>query len=249
MAKKELTIVIPTYNEGDIIESSLRRISRALGNTCSQTEVIMADDGKDDLPLVIERLSNSFGFATVRVMRNTIPLGKGESTRTAFNASVGEIVGFIDVDLSVDPSFIHAAVQKIKDGNDICIASRIGNRWKSDKSLLTSLTATIFRSIHRNLLFGREKSFTDTQCGFKFFKREIALNLFKDLVATDGLTDLEILLKAVQSRYKISEIKVPRINDREGKRKLSRIFANETLSLCKIFCKYKLGFKIRASSQ
>ncbi len=244
MAKFELTIVVPTYNEGDIIESSLRRVSEALGDIRSRTEIIVADDGKDDLPVVIERCGESLGFSEIRVMRNGIHLGKGESIKRAFEVSRAAAVGFIDIDLSVDPSFIHGALQELNNGNDICIASRVGNRWKSDKSLLTSLLATMFSIVHRTLLFGSKRSFTDTQCGFKFFRREVALDLYKDLVAPDGLTDLEILLKAVKRNHKVSELKVPRVNDRVGKRKLSRIMIVETLALCRIFLKYKLGFNI-----
>ena len=244
MAKSDLTIVIPTYNEGDIIESSLKRISEALGSRRSQTEIIIADDGKDDLPIVIERSGRSFGFFVVRVIRNENRLGKGESVGRAFKSSGSNIVGFIDIDLSVAPSFIHDAIREIKNGNDICIASRVGNRFKSDKSLITSIVATIFSFIHQRLIFGRGRTFTDTQCGFKFFKHEVALDLFRDLVAMGGLFDLEILSKAVRQGYKISELKVPRINDRVGKKTITWIITHESFSLWRIFCKYRLGFKI-----
>lgn len=242
MAKFELTVVVPTYNESDIICSSLRRVSEALGDMRSKTEIIIADDGKDNLPIVVERCGKSLGFPAIVVMRNEVPLGKGKSVGRAFEASRGDIVGFIDIDLSVAPSFIQAAVREIKSGNDVCIASRVGNRFKSDNSLITSTVATIFSFIHRRLLFGRKRNFSDTQCGFKFFRREIALDLYRDLVTFDGLTDLEILLKSVRQGLKVSELKVPRVNDRVGKRKLSKILLSETLALCRIFFKYRLGF-------
>src|SRR5689334_15087332 len=126
MEKIELTIVIPTYNEGDIIESSLRIIGEALDDLRPKTEIVIADDGKDDLPAVIEQIGKSFGFSAIRVMRNPIPIGKGGSIREAFKVSRGRIVGFIDVDLSVAPSYIHDAVREIRGGNNISIASRVG---------------------------------------------------------------------------------------------------------------------------
>lgn len=236
-----LTVVIPTYNEGDIIESSLKRISEELGDLRAQTEIIIADDGTDELPEVVERCGASFGFSSISVLRNDTHLGKGDSIRRAFEVSRGDIVGFLDVDLSVGPSYISSAVREIRQGNDLCIATRVGDRFRTDGSLATSVLATTFAFIHRRLLFGAKRNFTDTQCGFKFFKRPVALDLFKNLVATDGLTDLEILLKAVLRGYAVSELEVPRINDRVGKRKLSRVIVFETLSLWRIFCKYKLG--------
>ena len=244
MTKSELTIVIPTYNEGDIIESALKCVSEALGELRKVTEIIIADDGNDDLPVVVERCGLLFGFVDVKVMRNKSRLGKGESIRKAFMVSQGDIIGFIDIDFSVAPSFIHDAVREIKNGSDICIASRVGNRFKSDGSLTTSIFGTLFGFINRSLLFNGNKSFSDTQCGFKFFKKEVALDLYRDLIATDGLTDLEVLIKAVKHGYKVSELKVPRFNDRVGKRKISSIFIPETISLCQIFCKYKLGLNL-----
>lgn len=241
MNRPELTLVIPTYNEGDIIEASLKAITGALGDMRSRTEVIIADDGADDLPEVIERCRGSFGLADIRVMRNRSRIGKGKSIGLAFGASRGDIVGFIDVDLSVAPSYIHAAVERVRSGDQVCVATRVGDRFKTDGSFVTSVIATIFTFIHRRLIFGGGRSFNDTQCGFKFFRKDAALLLYKDIVASDGLTDLEVLLKAVRLGYRISELEVPRRNDRVGKRKISSIFVSESLSLCRIFCRYRLG--------
>ncbi len=240
MTQYELTVVIPTFNEGDIIEASLKRVSAELGDLRSETEVIIADDGTDDLPAAVERCGVSCGFGAIRVIRNKTSLGKGDSIALAFRVAAGKVVGFIDVDFSVAPSYIHAALKEIQNGSDVCIASRVGNRFKSDHSVMTSISASAFSFVHRRIIFGRKKNFRDTQCGFKFFKREVAVDLYRDLVASDGLADLEVLLKAVQKGYTVSEIEVPRINDREGKRKLSRIIAYETISLWRIYRKYRI---------
>ncbi len=244
MNSPDITVVIPTFNEADIIEGSLRRVSQALGETRSHTEVIIADDGKDNLPEVVDRCRKSLGFAHLIVKRNVIPLGKGDAIAKAFMVAQGKVVGFIDVDFSVVPERILDAVAEIHKGYDICIASRVGNRLKTDKSLLTSVTATIFRILHRCFIFGFSKGFRDTQCGFKFFRREVAVDLFSDLVAMDGLADLEVLLKASRKGYTVAEIHVPRVNDRESKKNLSRIFAYEAISLWRIFCKYTLHMRV-----
>ncbi len=243
MAKFNLTIVIPTYNEGDIIEGSLKRVAADLGDLRTRTEIVIADDGSDNLPEVVNRSGKSLGFGTLRVIRNGDPLGKGISIQDAFHVSQGAIVGFIDVDFSVAPSYVHDAIREIRAGADICIGSRVGNRFKSDNSLMTSLAATAFAFAHRMFIFGWGRSFPDTQCGFKFFRREAAVDLYQGLVSKDGLTDLEVLVKAVKQKYKVVELKVPRINDRQGKRKLSRIFRHESVALWKIFLRYRLGFR------
>ncbi len=242
MSRYALTIVIPTFNEANVVVSSLTAITEALGDLRQHTEIIFADDGADDLPIIIEKFGKSFDLGNIRVMRNPEPIGKGGSIMNAFHSSEGAIVGFLDVDLSVHPRFIHDALRELNGGNHVTIASRVGNRLKSDKSLLKTAMATIFKFAHRTLLFGRGRTFSDTQCGFKFFRRDVAVDLYQDLVALDGLNDLEILIKAVNKGYLVSEIPVPRINDREGKIKLSTILTRETLSLWRIFRKYRLGW-------
>ena len=238
--KPELTIIIPTYNEADIIGNSLAVIASDIGGLCRSTEVIIADDGTDNLPELIRQAGASFGFASIRVMRNQDRLGKGRSIARAFQEAEGAIIGFIDIDLSVAPSYIPEAVRILEAGNDVCIATRVGNRWKSDPNWVTSAAASVFTLMHRRIIFAGLADFPDTQCGFKFFRREPGRHLFRNLVAQDGLTDLEVLLKAVRSGYKIMEILVPRRSDRVGKRPLSKIFMRETLSLWKIFYTYRL---------
>lgn len=241
MKNPGLTIIIPTYNESGIIVQALGRIETAIGGLKSDAEILIADDGQDDLPQAVEKSKLSLGFASVVVMRNPMRLGKGASIRKAVAGALGDVIGFIDADLSVDPKHIPEAVSAIRSGCDICIGSRVGDRWKSDKSLATSIIASIFRFCHSALLFGPGNGFSDTQCGFKFFRGVVAKDLYGDLVASDGLADLEVLLKARRNGYKISEIKVPRNNERVSKRKISRIFVSETLSFFRIVARYRLG--------
>ena len=243
--KPILTVILPTYNEADIIFSSLSRIAHDLGSLRELTEILIADDGTDNLPEMVAKSGRSLGFESIRVMRNADRLGKGKSIERAFREARGSISGFLDIDLSVSPEYISGAVKIIEEGSDICIATRVGSRWKSDPNWMTSAAATVFTLIHRRVIFAGLASFPDTQCGFKFFRHEVALDLFSDLVATDGLTDLEVLLKATRKGYKISEILVPRRSDRVGKRPLSKIFIRETLSLWQIFRKYRLTDSVR----
>ncbi|HEX7724157.1 MAG TPA: glycosyltransferase [Candidatus Paceibacterota bacterium] len=241
MKNPVLTIILPTYNEADIVMASLRLIAHDVGGLRGLTEIIFADDGSDNLPEVVAVETPALGFHSVRVMRNISRLGKGKSIERAFHEAKGAISGFLDIDLSVSPEYIPQAVKIIEQGNDICIATRVGSRWKSDPNWATSFAATVFTFIHRRVIFAGLASFPDTQCGFKFFRHDVARDLFMNLVATDGLTDLEVLLKATRKGYKIAEVLVPRRSDRVGKRPLSKIFVRETVSLWQIFKKYRLS--------
>jgi dolichyl-phosphate beta-glucosyltransferase len=52
------------------------------------------------------------------------------------------------------------------------------------------------------------RDLTDTQCGFKVYRTEIAKRLYGELV-TEGFTfDIEILLRAVRHGYRIAEFPI-----------------------------------------
>src|SRR5690348_12763353 len=92
-----LTVVVPTYNEASTIENTLQEIGKALGpDLCRETEVLIADDGEDAMPALIERLQGSRTFAKLELMRNSPPVGKGLSLSRAFLGAAGNVVGFLD---------------------------------------------------------------------------------------------------------------------------------------------------------
>ena len=231
-----LSLIIPTINEEEIILHTLHSIAGVLGPLATETEVLIIDDGADDLPSRVGETPHSFRALTV--YRNPERLGKGASIARGFGLSKGMVVGFIDADLSTSPHLIVEAHDSIIGGHDVYIASRDGGRRLHDRSFVKTLVARIFELGHRFLLFKGKRVFADTQCGFKFFKRATALDLYEDLVSRDGLADLEILVKAHKRGYRIAQRSVPRTNLRVGKRRLGAIFAGEAIDFCKIVFRY-----------
>lgn len=236
-----LSIVIPTYNEEEIILDTLRSIESALPpDVRDTTEIIVVDDGNDRLAEVLRSNKGVYNFQAINVMRNESRAGKGRSIKLGFDLSKGQTIGFIDADLSVRPSLISVALKHVEDGANLCVASRYGNRVNTDHSILTSIVAHIFRFASRYIFFRGQPIYPDTQCGFKFFSRDVASELYADLLAHDGLADLEILVKAFRRGLDVKQILVERTNHRKGKRQLSSIFFTETLMFLRLLGKYGL---------
>jgi dolichyl-phosphate beta-glucosyltransferase len=55
---------------------------------------------------------------------------------------------------------------------------------------------------------GLPKQVTDSQCGFKIFRGEIARKLFGECVTIGFLFDIEILMRALHNGYSIEEFPV-----------------------------------------
>lgn len=244
MTPTKLTVVIPTYNEEEIISFCLTEIAKALPNELSQeTEIIVADDGIDNLPAIVESCKKSLPFQSVSVMRNTPGVGKGQALVLAFQKAKGNVVGFLDVDLSTPPSYINSAYSMISKGEtEAFIGSRRthGSKVERQQFFLKDILGNALGVLARKIIFSNMRNFTDTQCGFKFYKNEIAKKLYCDLIAPDGLNDLEILIKANLCGVKVHEQGVVWKDIRESKRSLRRILLGEMRAIFKILFVYKI---------
>jgi len=64
---------------------------------------------------------------------------------------------------------------------------------------------------------GIPAEFTDTQCGFKMYKGDVARHLYAEAV-TDGFTfDIEIIMRAQREGYRIKEFPIDWTCDRDSR--------------------------------
>lgn len=244
MPALELSILVPTYNEAGIIEDTLREIARALGTELTaKTEILIVDDGTDELPKIVDKTSSKFGFAHVETLRNSPPLGKGLSLARGFQKAKAPIAGFLDADLSTPASYILMAHQALKSNKaDIFIGSRRaqGSQVVREQSPLKEMLGTLLPYAVNSIVFASGARFRDTQCGFKFFKTPLAKILYSDLVAYDGMTDIEVLVRASLLDLRVEEQAVQWQDVRESKRRLSRIIVGDLKAITRIVVNYRI---------
>ncbi len=234
----KLSLIVPTLNEATIIEQTLLSLSAALEDFSKNVEVVIMDDGTDHMPEIMKAYFGRSPFGAIKHVRNQSRLGKGASIKRGFEISRADVVGFIDADLSTSPELIKEAFSKICSGHDVYIAVRQESCKSSEESMLSDATRKVFKFMHALILFRGSRKFPDTQCGFKFFKRDVALDLYRDLVSADGLVDLEVLVRAHRKGFSIGERVVPRRNTRVSKRSLRSIFVRESISFLRILIRY-----------
>ena len=212
----EISVVIPAYNEAKRLPETLDKIVSYLQGTGTSFEIIVSDDGsRDTTGETVLRASKK--YSEVRLVRNDRNYGKGYAVRRGVLESKGEYILFTDSDLSAPitelPKLWHALREE---GSDIAIGSRS----------LPGAQILVYQPWYRGL-FGQfypsfvhwlvMNDFRDTQCGFKMFRREAAYQLFS-LLKTKGFSfDVEILLRARISGYRVKEVPVVWSNSRESK--------------------------------
>jgi glycosyltransferase involved in cell wall biosynthesis len=211
MQQLDYSIVIPAFNESARILATLQSVVDCVRTRRWAAEVIVVDDGSNDLTAEVVRKFAS-GAPEVRLVRNPQNRGKGYSVRTGMLEALGAVVMFTDADLSAPIEEAEGLFAAIGRGADIAI----GSRW------LELSRQTIRQPVYRQF-FGRcfnavtrgimGLPFADTQCGFKAFTRAAAQTVFRLQTIDRWGFDPEILFIARKRGYRIAEVPVSWAHD------------------------------------
>lgn len=220
-----LSLILPVYNSLLLLRRNLPKVHvflrRLLGP--SEFEIVICEDGSTDgTAEEAARLSRKYGGSVIH-LHSDKRLGRGGALKNAVGASSGEIIGYMDIDLSTDMVHLREAVDKImKEGYDCAMGSRLSSGSRTSRSLERELASRSFNFLVRLLLGSRLK---DHQCGFKFFRREFIKRYANRAVDNHWFWDTEISLLAQRDGRRIAEIPV---NWRESKDTTVRLW-NDTL--------------------
>ena len=215
----QLTVIIPAYNEARYISGAVSTLAAYLRERFNTFEIIVVDDGsRDGTGNVVksQELHLPIGCA-IQVLINEQNSGKGYSTRRGALASQGDVILFMDADLSYDLEGIEQITRSIQQGADLAIGSRLveGAQIQSGVPMVRSLTGRAFNLLVQLLLF---KGVPDTQCGIKGFAHKAAQDLFSLLTVRTFGFDVELLYIARLRGYRIEQIPVKLVNYRNESR-------------------------------
>ena len=213
-----LSIVIPAYHEEKRIGRSLDEVLRFLVAKSYRAEVIVVDDGsKDGTDRVVNDWVSKYREAgeELRLLTNTPNRGKGFSVKRGLSEANGDIVLFSDADFSSPITEAPKLIDPILENKaDVTFGSRALNRALIGKRqpAFRDFGGRVFNLLMRAVTGLR---FKDTQCGFKAFRREPALPVFKlQRIERFGF-DPEILYIARKRGLRLLEVPVV-WNDAEG---------------------------------
>lgn len=212
---RSLSIIIPAYNEQVRLPETLRRVEEYLRDShWSFHEILVVDDGSSD---------NTFEAAAtfaktnpnIRVLRNPGNRGKGFSVRHGMLEARGEWRLFSDADLSTPIEELEKLWCAVSTGKDeIAIGSRA-----LDRSLIgvhqPGHRETMGRVFNAVMRAATGLPISDTQCGFKLFRGDVAEQVFSRQTLERFGFDAEVLYIAFRRGCGIAEVPV-RWNHMEG---------------------------------
>ena len=108
-----LSLVIPSYNEGEHIYDNLMTVSKVLKEAGIDYELIPVNDGSPDNTGDEIRRAAEADPKIVPVSYD-VNRGKGGAIKEGVMSSKGDVVGFLDADLDLSPDHVPAFLKTIE---------------------------------------------------------------------------------------------------------------------------------------
>lgn len=200
-----LSVVIPAYNEEARIAPTVRHVLGYLEARFPRHEVIVVDDGSADATAAVAAEAAA-GRANFRVLRRETNMGKGAAVRRGVLEARGDAILFMDADLSMPIEEVEKLLAALGDGADLAIASRrlAGAELRKRPSRPREALGHAFTFLVRAFT---GVGVTDSQCGFKLFRREAARDLFTRQTIDGFAFDVELLMLA-RGRWRVREVPI-----------------------------------------
>jgi len=167
---KTLSIVIPVYNEHELLMQLINRVEAAPVPAGLRKQIVIVDDcSTDGTTELLHKLSRHRTDLIIHF--HDTNRGKGAALRTGFKLATGDIVLVQDADLEYDPRDYPQLLSPIlDDGADVVYGSRfIGHShrvlyyWHSLGNRVLTMLSNMFSNLN----------LTDMECCYKVFRQEV----------------------------------------------------------------------------
>jgi glycosyltransferase AglD len=216
---KEISILLPAYNEADQIEKCVLQVEKLLKSFSKSYEIIVSEDGSTDgTDIIVAKMSEV--NPNLFLLHSPDRLGKGKGIKNALRFSKGKIITFMDVDLATDIECLPTLLQVVKRNGGMAIGSRhVKGSSVQRRATRTLLSLTYNLAVRLLFLDGVH----DHQCGFKTMSREVAeavLNVSK----SDGyFFDTEMIVRCKKLGFPVEEVPVRWAERNKGASKVNPI--------------------------
>ncbi len=203
----DVSIVIPAFNEAPKIARDVEEAVRFFEREGFAGEVIVSDDGSTDGTAAAARtvqVPPAVRFKTISLERN---MGKGFALKAGILATSGAVVIYADSGTCVPYGDALPWIRRIRDGGlEMAMASRrlAATVIRRNRPLIRRLLGRAFH-LAAITIVGLPRRITDSQCGFKVYRGDIARELYAGLETPGFLFELEIILKALRLGCRVEE--------------------------------------------
>jgi len=217
---RSLSIIFPCYNEADRLKYTFNDIKKFHEKKITNNfEIIFVNDGSSDNTFQIlknYKNKNTKLNKKIKIISYQNNKGKGYALKKGVEIARFDWILTLDADISVSITQLNDWIKhkKIKKEKFIYFGSRNLKDSTIKFKIYRKLIGLIFIKIIK-IFFNINLS--DTQCGFKLYKKDIAKKLFSDLKMLDFTHDIEIVLLSKKKGYIVIELPVNWIHKKGSK--------------------------------
>ena len=249
MPKPTVSVIIPCYNEARNLERGvLDEVHQYLaGQDYAWQVIIVNDESTDHSKSLVERsIAAKENFQLFDVPHG----GKPAAIWAGLQRAQGDVVLTTDMDQSTPIGELDKLLPWYERGFDVVIGSR--GTAREGFSLVRRAGSFVFGTLRGMVLL---RSIADTQCGFKLYRRPVALRFFPYLEAIRQKAkptgwkvtafDIELLYLIEKAGYRIKEVVVSWSNRDQSDTKsqtgdLAR-YVNESVDMARQVLRVKLN--------
>ncbi|WXG40364.1 MAG: polyprenol monophosphomannose synthase [Candidatus Freyarchaeum deiterrae] len=217
--QRELSVVIPTYNEAENIGSLILEIESVFQNHRINGEIIVVDDNSPDGTAgVVKKYLGKFD--NIRILERKAKNGLGYAYKAGFKAVSGRVVMEMDADFSHNPSDIPRIFRECDGAFDVVIGSRYvgGGRiigWDFARRMV-SLVANLLVDILLRL------GVKDNTSGFRAYSIETLEAILPHVKCNSYDFQVEMIKRAKENGFNLKEVPIIFKDRAHGKSKLGK---------------------------
>ncbi len=188
---KDLTVVIPAYNE----EAGIKTAIKEVNNCLPESRILVIDDASSDRTLdIVKGLKQK--YKNLDFVSHDKNKGYGAALVSGFQNAYTGYVAFLDADMTYHPKYIASLMEAVKKHNlDVAWCNRFGGR-KNNMPLIRKIgnrmLAYLFMAVTLRYI-------PDISSGERVFKREAFFKLAPETLPS-GLDTITAMTKRIVKR-------------------------------------------------
>jgi len=193
---KLLSLVVPAYKQEKTIVKDLQNLNKVLSTLPFEYEIVVVEDGyldktAEELKKIKDKHLRVYGYKE--------NCGKGFAIKYGVAKATGDVIGFLDAGMDIDPSEISLMLDLMEWNNaDIVLGSKLHPESKVNYPIQRKILSWGYRTL-THTLFGFNVK--DTQVGFKIFRKKVAKEVFSRIIVKRFAFDIEVLTVAYKLGY------------------------------------------------
>lgn len=209
----KVSIIIPVYNERNVLDQVMARVIAAPLPAGVDREIIVVDDGSTDG--TSQLLEKYAGQPLVGVHHSPVNFGKGAALRIGISKAIGDLILIQDGDLEYDPNDYINVLAPLVSGEAAVV---YGSRFRGERPNMkfANWLANRILTITSNVLFGA--GITDEATAYKAFRADVIQGIRLECIRFEFCP--EVTAKVRRLGHRIHEVPI-RYNARgvlEGKK-------------------------------